>query len=971
MMSYLNRAVRYPAVYAVISAGLVMLAMSAVAWMVNRNNEAALDLPLLSTLGSYAATLEGGTTNSRAMGAAILFGQESQEAKQLVRGKLPPGAPSVMAVLDKLRQSYLAETVLLVDKRGMVVAYSNQDHISGIGRDLSFRPYVQQALQGFPNVYAAVGSISVSRGIFLSAPLRATMSDTSEPIGAMVIKIGADKLDLLLKSWSDGIALLLSPQGVVFAASRDDWLFHIAGEASAERLAEIRRSRQFGEALSLQSLPFTLNQTEASIDGVRYAVRSQLLEWNDPAGEWRLAFLERRAPWWTRWNVLGFAGLAGVLVSLLLFGFYILARNALQLENMNAQLRRNDELLEESQRIAGLGSYTLDIPSGVWKSSVILDRLFGIDARYERTVSGWAALIHPDERAMMIDYFRNEVLGQGKVFHKEHRIIRHDDRVERWVQVRGKLERDVAGRLLKLYGTVQDITERKQDEQQLSSLLAFNRTILEKSPSGIAVYRSDGPCVMANEAYAKTLGTTAENILKQDFRHNESWRRNGLLGYAEQAFATGAALRRDVDGSTSFGKHVVLECVFAPVSISGAQHLLVITNDISARVAAEQALKESMHKLEEKELAKTRFLAAAGHDLRQPLAAANLFIDALKLTELTAGQDTIVQRLDQAMATFNGLLETLLNISKLDAGAIQPEYIPIRVSELFGWLEQNFAQMVSEKQLGFRLYFPMKEALVVRSDIGLLRSILMNLVSNALKFTSQGAILVSARRRGGEVLFQVWDTGMGISPEDIAHIYDEFYQVDNPQRDRTRGLGLGLAIVKRALSLLGGTITCRSRLGHGTVFEFRLPLNDTPRTPTSLAATVATQGDVDQDAFLLQDKRFILVEDDALVSQAMISLLEGMGGEVKHFHSAEDALRHADIGYADYFISDYMLSGKLNGIQFLNQVRQKLGRPINGVLMTGDTSPAFLAASTDCAWAVLHKPINLSMLLSRLREYES
>jgi len=386
---------------------------------------------------------------------------------------------------------------------------------------------------------------------------------------------------------------------------------------------------------------------------------------------------------------------------------------------------------------------------------------------------------------------------------------------------------------------------------------------------------------------------------------------------------------------------------------------------------AERALKDSMLKLEEKELAKTRFLAAAGHDLRQPLAAANLFIDALKLTSPTAGQDKIIERLDQAMATFNGLLETLLNISKLDAGVIKPNYTSFKVSELFTWLEQNFAQMANERQLAFRLYFPMKESLVMRSDIGLVKSILMNLVSNAIKFTPQGAILVSARRRGGEVLFQVWDTGMGISRDNIAHIYDEFYQIDNPQRDRTRGLGLGLAIVKRSLLLLGGKITCRSRIGRGTVFDLRFPLNETPiEAPPQAVADTSQEKATAADTFA-RNKRFILVEDDALVSQAMVGLLEGMGGEVKHFYSAEDALRHADLGYANYYISDYMLGGKLNGIQFLNQVRQRLGRPINGVLMTGDTSPAFIAESTDCAWTILHKPINLSRLIFSLQEYES
>lgn len=508
-----------------------------------------------------------------------------------------------------------------------------------------------------------------------------------------------------------------------------------------------------------------------------------------------------------------------------------------------------------------------------------------------------------------------------------------------------------------------ELRMRKQAEYKIRNLHMFNEAILASSPSGIAVFMESGPCVMANEAYAKSIGGTVGEVLKLDFRHNASWKRNGLLDFANQAFETGMTIRRDIEGLTSFGKRVVLECIFSPINVSEVPHLLVIVNDVSDRAAAEQALNESMLKLEEKELAKTRFLAAAGHDLRQPLAAANLFVDALKLTEMTSHQDEIIRRLDQAMVTFNGLLDALLNVSKLDAGMIKPEYSSVHVAELFNWLEQNFAPMATEKNLGFRLYFPMKEVLVIRSDIGLLKSILMNLVSNAIKFTASGAILVSARQRGGSVLIQVWDTGMGIPDEHSKHIFDEFYQINNPQRDRTSGLGLGLSIVKRALTLLGAKIICRSQVGHGSVFEFRLPLEDISGVAKRQDVAVVSQKEVASETFL-QGKRFVVVEDDALVAQAITHWLEGMGGEVKCFHSAEAALRHADIEYADYFIADYMLGGKLNGIQFLNLIRQKLGKPINAVLVTGDTSAAFIRHAVDCDWPVLQKPINTSKLIS-------
>lgn len=276
-MNYLSGIVRHRGIYMTLSALLVVWAMSLVAWLVNRDVEEGLEFPLAKTLASYASTLEGGTVNSRAMGAAILFGQESQAAKQLALGNVPPDAPGVHAALDMIRTSYTAESVLLVNKRGTVMAYSSSEDISGSGRDLSFRPYVQLSLLGTPNVYPTVGIINPTRGIILSAPLRAAADNTSPPIGAVVIKIGAGKLDGLLKSWTDGVAVLLSPQGVVFAASRDDWRFRTTGKMSASRLADIRRTRQFGRVFDqppLAPLPFSPDAPEARIADVSYAVRS-------------------------------------------------------------------------------------------------------------------------------------------------------------------------------------------------------------------------------------------------------------------------------------------------------------------------------------------------------------------------------------------------------------------------------------------------------------------------------------------------------------------------------------------------------------------------------------------------------------------------------------------------------------------------------------------------------------------------
>lgn len=981
-MKYWIRITRHSGVYWATSSLLVLLAMAMTAKLVIKDIEDDLNIPLVKTLGAYTAVLQGGTVNSRAMGAAILFGMENPMAKQQVLGKLPPDDHEVLSALESLRTLYLAEAAFLVNKQGVIVAYSNINNTHATGTNLSFRPYINLVLQGATSVYPAMGGSSPSRGIYLAAPVRAAMHNTSATIGAVVIKVGADKLDALLKTWTDGTAVLLSPQGVAFAASRQDWLFRVTGEINANRIAAIRNTRQFDSVFDRQqplSLPFTLSAPDASIEGTRYAVHSLPLEWNDPEGDWMLAFLQRRAPWWAHWSVLGYASLVGLFVALGLFWLFSLARNAALLKNMNRELSAE---VDERKRAETQTTKSLSLLHATLESAQ--DAILVVDMNNtwvlhnQKFVDLWhltdEIITNKNDRAALLfvlDQLQDPDVFLSKVQElystpetssfdilqfKDGRIIERYS-LPQWING------VVAGRVWSFH----DVTESKRAEQQLNNLLAFNQTILDRSPAGIAVYKKTGPCIMANEAYAKTIGASVDDMLQQDFRNNPSWRRNGLLDIANQAFATGLTVRQNVEGTTTYGKQVFLECVFAPIDISARQYLLVMTNDIADRVKAEHALKESMHQLEAKELAKTRFLAAAGHDLRQPLAAANLFIDALKLTKPTAHQDQIIQRLDQTMSTFNGLLAALLDISKLDAGIIKPKYISINVVEIFDWLEQSFAPMASNKQLGFKVHFPMREALVIHTDIDLTKSVLMNLVSNAIKYTPAGSILVSARRRGSDVLFQVWDTGIGIQKEQIEHIFDEFYQINNPQRDRTAGLGLGLAIVKRALMLLGKTITCRSQNGHGSVFEFSLPLAHPSSEVTRQDGLAAIQKDgADNIGSFARGKRFVIVEDDALVAEALCQALTAVGGEVVHFHNVEDALLFTNTQAADYYIVDYMLGGTLNGIQFLNRLQSQCNQAINAVLMTGDTSPDFVRGVEESLWPVMHKPVNLSKLVACL-----
>lgn len=503
--------------------------------------------------------------------------------------------------------------------------------------------------------------------------------------------------------------------------------------------------------------------------------------------------------------------------------------------------------------------------------------------------------------------------------------------------------------------TIKDRTEALIASEQES------RTLLQNTPDTIARYDRECRRIYVNAAFcAATEGGLDALLGKKPSEYPGGANAKVYETKIHELFLTGENTQFELKWPGKNGREICSHIRLTAERDSSGKivSVLGVGCDITE-------LNEYRTELNRKDQAKTRFLAAAGHDLRQPLAAASLFIDALKYAGTTPEQHKIIHRLDMAMSTFNGLLDALLNVSKLDAGGVKPVYAAIDVVEIFNWLEQSFAPMALEKKIRFGFYFSMKEPLRVRTDIDLVKSVLMNFVSNAIKFTSKGGILISARRRGENVLFQVWDTGIGIADQYMEHIFDEFYQIDNPQRDRTRGLGLGLSIAQRAISLLGGELTCRSRVGRGTVFEFRLPLVEAKNEIPEQASAEESPEEVNLSAFV-RGKRFVVVEDDVLVSEALNNVLETLGGEVVCFYRAEDALNHPDIGHADYYVVDYMLGGTLNGIQFLNQLRQQMVIPPVAVLMTGDTSPAFMREMPDCVWPVLHKPANLASLVSSL-----
>ncbi len=365
--------------------------------------------------------------------------------------------------------------------------------------------------------------------------------------------------------------------------------------------------------------------------------------------------------------------------------------------------------------------------------------------------------------------------------------------------------------------------------------------------------------------------------------------------------------------------------------------------------------------------AKSEFLAAASHDLRQPLQAIQLFHSALTSTRLNEQQRRMTDYLSLSLTALGDLLNALLDVSRLDAGLVRVIDETVPVERIFEKVDAEFSSLARQKGLRFKYFFPRNVA-PLKTDGQLLLSMLGNLIGNALKYTERGGILVTVRRHRGQALIQVWDTGVGIPAEHHQRIFDEYFQVGNPERDRTKGVGLGLSIVRRISRLLGTEVQCRSRPGHGSVFQFSLPFADDDAGAAPRLTPPPAEMPDSRNEFV--GSRVVVVEDDMAVATAIRLACEARGMVAVVHATGESALEDAAALDADYFVIDYRLPG-INGVELADRLSARAGRRINAVVLTGDLDSGQFAGHVEKGRAVLFKPVNFDMLLQSWRAQRS
>ncbi|MFV2061114.1 MAG: hybrid sensor histidine kinase/response regulator [Gammaproteobacteria bacterium] len=357
---------------------------------------------------------------------------------------------------------------------------------------------------------------------------------------------------------------------------------------------------------------------------------------------------------------------------------------------------------------------------------------------------------------------------------------------------------------------------------------------------------------------------------------------------------------------------------------------------------------------------KSRFLASASHDLRQPIHAQTLLIEELSERNDDVKLSNLIRDIKISTTALHGLFDALLDISKLDSGTVEPLIEIFSLRELLDTIGLEYNSIAKTKQLNLRVMAP---DVNIQSDRNLLSRIIHNLVSNALKHTTEGSVLIAARKRGNHIRIEVRDSGIGIPDEEKSEIFKEYYQITTADHNKSQGLGLGLSIVQRLSRLLNHPLELISQYGQGSVFAVTVPVTKTkPLTDTSrLRLKCELKG--------ISDNHVLVIDDDAMIRRSMYSLLSHWGFTVTTAESGNEAceLLTPETLAPDIIIADYRLKDNETGIQAIKLVNGSLKKPAPALIVTGDTAEYRMKQIKSHGYKVLHKPVAPAKLRSLIR----
>lgn len=589
------------------------------------------------------------------------------------------------------------------------------------------------------------------------------------------------------------------------------------------------------------------------------------------------------------------------------------ARDITQRKRTEATLLESERMLNESQTIANLGSYVLDIGSGCWECSAIFKQIFGLSDDHPRTVAGWLLLVHPDDRDSMQAYFTDEVIGKKQHFDKVYRIIRQTDLSVRWVYGLGHLKFDALGVPFQMHGTIQDITQRKQTEDQLRQLAQA----LEQSPESIVITNLDAAIEYVNEAFVRNTGYLREEVIGQNPRFLHSGNTpKATYDALWQAMTQGRLWQGEFYNRRKDGSEFIEFAIITPIRQPDGQisHFVAIKEDITEKKRLAAELEQHRHHLEAlveqrtrdlaiardealaASLAKSEFLANMSHEIRTPL---NAVLGMAKIGLRDYAQEAAsfqFQHIQSSGQHLLGIINDILDFSKIEANRLQVESHRFQLARVVEEVVSLMAQLAGDKGLVLSLQMADDLPAWVASDALRLRQILVNLLSNAIKFTHQGVVSLAVVRQADDTLFQITDTGIGMNEAQMALLFQPFQQADSSTTRQYGGTGLGLAISRRLAQMMGGDIAVQSVAGQGSTFTLNLPL-------TAVAAPTDT---TDCPPQLASEQRLaglrILATEDIEVNRLILNdILQNEGAQVLFAENGQQAVDRVENAGADAF----------------------------------------------------------------------
>ena len=508
-----------------------------------------------------------------------------------------------------------------------------------------------------------------------------------------------------------------------------------------------------------------------------------------------------------------------------------------------------------------------------------------------------------------------------------------------------------------------DITERTQNKLDLAQANAF----FDSAPDATVVVDESGNIRVSNLQMIKLLGYSKEELKEMNVdellpdRYQEG-HSSHRANFSNKARVRGMGAGLDLSAKTKDGRDIPIEVSLSPIKTETGTLIAASIRDISNRKAIEEELQKAKHLAEEATVAKTRFLATASHDLRQPLQALRLYLSALtnKLDEPKAKQ--LGEKMNLSLDSMGELLDALLDISTLESGAVTVDKRDVKLSEVFDRIITDNAQQAKEKNL--ELEYEQLDCFVY-TDPTLFQRIIDNFITNAIRYTEKGKITLKAEVNDNKVLIKVSDTGSGIAEKDFDGVFDEFVQLDNDVRSSGKGLGLGLSIVKHIARILEHPINVSSVVGEGSCFSVEVSLGELQNETT-------TPDEVFQPSVAPSQELTILIVDNELaILDAMFELLSMYDMKVVTAGHGAEALAHIQEGLEpDFILTDYRMP-EINGVELIRKIRAAFKQEVPVAIMTGDTSMDKIKEAKLENCTLLKKPIKIDMLLSLINDLKN